>query len=183
MHNIAARILLCLLWLSLSACSLWQAKPKDLLTVSSDAQRYVAQQQWRVNDGAQQYLLQVIVERGADHWQWVLMDSLGQRLVTAAAVGGKVTIAQHQSHPLNKRLPELLQAWQFSSWPLLDLQQKSAAAWLFQGDASHRDIWFSGIVRATIDYSAQNPWSGSLHYVDRKNQFDLTIESQLLNTP
>ncbi|HWV16381.1 MAG TPA: DUF3261 domain-containing protein [Cellvibrio sp.] len=177
------RILLCLLLASSTACSWLPVQSAHLLTSCSDSQLYVAQQQWQVRDGQQQYLLQVAIERGADHWQWVLMDNLGQRLVTARAKAGSATIEQHRSHPASKLLPELLDAWQFSYWPLEDLQRHKSEDWRFSGDTAHREVWFSGIVRASVVYQAGSPWVGKVQYSDKQKQFDLIIESQLLNTP
>lgn len=180
---VIVRILLCLLLASSAGCSWLRAKPESLLASCSDSQLYVAQQQWQLRVGQQQYLLQVAIERGADHWQWVLMDNLGQRLVTARAKAGSTAIEQHRSHPVSKFLPELLDAWQFSYWPLGDLQRHKLEGWLFRGDAAHREVWFSGIVHASVVYHNDSPWVGKVQYMDKQKQFDLIIESQLLNTP
>jgi len=179
--KIMLQILFCLLLANISACSWLQPKTNNLLAITSDTQTRVAQQQWRLTYEQQQYLLQVIVERSADHWQWVLMNSLGQRLATVTSIAGVVRIEQQQSHPANKLLPDLLQAWQFSYWPLIDLQQHADKAWQFSGSHTHREVLFSGILRAAIDYSTQNPWQGSVQYYDKKRHFQLFIESQLLN--
>ncbi len=181
MNKIFIRHLMLTIICCLSACSLFQPKPKNLLAITSDAQTIVAQQQWQIIHEQERYLVQVFVERNADHWQWVLMSSLGQRLVTASATAGIITIEQHQSHPALQWLPELLEAFQLSYWPISDLQQHALTGWVISGNSSHREAVVSGILRATVDYPPGNPWQARLNYDNKKRNLQLVIESQLLN--
>src|SRR5688572_8320763 len=107
-------VFLLVLILTLSACTTLKHGDFNLLTTCSDKQVRVAQQQWQVRQGARNYSLEIIVERSANHWRWIMLNQLGQRVVTAESRGGQVQIEQLQSHPANQLLPELLQAWQFS---------------------------------------------------------------------
>lgn len=153
-----------------------------MLATTSDTQMRVAQQQWQVQQGNQHYVLDVIVERSAGHWRWIMLNNLGQRLATAEAKRGQVRIEQQQSHPVNRLLPTLLQAWQFSYWPLADLQSADPH-WLFADSTNRREVRFSGILRATIEYPPVmpgiSPWQGSLTYDARPLR--LLIHSQSLN--
>lgn len=168
--------------LALSGCSSFKRSDFSLLTRSSDPQVHVAQQQWRVQQGNQEYALDVIVERSADHWRWIMLSQLGQRVATVEANKGQVHIERHQSHTAIQWLPELLQAWQFSYWSLADLQA-SDPRWQFVERDGRREASFSGILRASIEYQQitdrANPWQGSLGYNTR--EFNLLIHSQPLN--
>lgn len=173
--------LLIALW-ALGACAAIKRSDFTLLTSSSDPQVRVAQQQWLVHQGEKNYSLAVIVERSANHWRWIMLNQLGQRLATVESTGGQVQIERLQSHPVNQLLPELLQAWQFSYWPLADLQSVDPR-WLFTERTGRREASFSGILRATIEYpqitERANPWQGSLSY--NTPEFSLLIHSQPLN--
>lgn len=181
MNKLLHRCFILALICSLSACSLFQPKPKNLLAHTSDTQAIVAQQQWQLIHEQERYLVQVFVERTADHWQWVLMSSLGQRLVTASANNGVISIEQHQSHPALQWLPELLEAFQLSYWPLADLQGQTPKDWKIDGNSAHREAVVSGILRAAVDYPPGNPWLARLNYDNKKRNLQLVIESQLLN--
>jgi hypothetical protein len=181
MKSMLIRHFLLLIICSLSACSLFQSKPKNLLTTTSDKQNVVAQQQWQLIHAQERYLLQVFVERNADHWQWVLMSNLGQRLATVSATAGVVSIEQHQSHPALEWLPELLEAFQLSYWPLADLQEHAPKDWIIDGNSARREVLVSGILRAAVDYPLGNPWQTRLNYDNKKRNLRLVIESQLLN--
>lgn len=169
------------LWM-LGACTTLNRGDFTLLTTSSDQQVRVAQQQWQVQQGVKNYSLEVIVERSANHWRWIMLNQLGQRVVTVESKAGLVQIEQLQSHPANQVLPELLQAWQFSYWPLADLQTADLR-WLFAEREGRREASFSGILRASIEYQQitdrANPWQGSLSY--NTPEFSLLIHSQPLN--
>lgn len=181
MNKLFIRYLTLAIICCLSACSLFQPKPKNLLARTSDSQPIVAQQQWQLIHAQERYLVQVFVERNADHWQWVLMSSLGQRLATASATNGTISVEQHQSHPALQWLPELLEAFQLSYWPLSDLQAQAPAGWKIDGNSAHREALVSGILRATVDYPLGNPWQARLNYENKKHNLQLVIESQLLN--
>lgn len=172
---------LCWLWvlLNIGACSFIPEQHFKLLPTTSVMETQVAQQQWLIRYADQDYSLAVVVECGAQSWQWIMLNNLGQRLATASVIAGKVKIEQHQSHPLNKLLPDLLEAWQFSYWPLADLQQAGQSRWVFTEYPGRREVYFSAILRATIEYQNKNPWQGSLNY--NNSDFQLLIHSQLLN--
>jgi hypothetical protein len=179
---VIVKCLLLVLLLTLGACSTLKRSDFTLLTTSSDQQARVAQQQWQVQQGDKKYSLEVIVERSANHWRWIMLNQLGQRVVTAESKAGKIQIEQLQSHPANPLLPALLQAWQFSYWPLADLQTADPR-WLFDERSGRREASFSGILRASIEYQQitdrANPWQGSLSY--STPGFSLLIHSQPLN--
>ncbi|MES2673041.1 MAG: DUF3261 domain-containing protein [Pseudomonadota bacterium] len=190
---------LIVLAVALSACSFVTMKNFPLSSMTSETQTAAAQQQWRLSYNDEQYLLQVIVERKSTHWQWIMLNNLGQRLATATVTGSVINIEQQQSHPANTLIPDLLEAVQFSYWSLEDLQKIASAEWRIAERAGHRDIYFSGILHATVNYqsnhdeSAENQashdgkWQGGLHYEkknsydNKKSNFQLVIESQLLN--
>ncbi|MDO8342604.1 MAG: DUF3261 domain-containing protein [Cellvibrio sp.] len=174
--------LLLVVLLTLGACTILKRDDFTLLATSSDQQVRVAQQQWQVQQGAKNYSLEVIVERNTNHWRWIMLNQLGQRVVTVESKAGQVQIERLQSHPANQLLPELLQAWQFSYWPLADLQAADPR-WLFAERAGRREARFSGILRASIEYQQitdrANPWQGNLSY--STPEFSLLILSQPLN--
>lgn len=176
------RLLALIALLTLGACTTLKRSDFTLLTSSSDQQMRVAQQQWLVQQGEKHYSLTVIAERSANHWRWIMLNQLGQRVVTVESSGGQVQVEQLQSHPANQLLPGLLQAWQFSYWPLADLQT-AAPHWLFAERDGRREARFSGILRAAIEYQPiidrANPWLGSLSY--NTPEFSLLIHSQPLN--
>lgn len=192
--TVVVRVGLAAALLLLTACSslqnMWRSQDFTLLSSSSDKQPRIAQQQWRVQQGGSNYAVDVIVERSANQWRWIMLSSLGQRLATVESTGGQVKIERLQSHPANKHLPELLQAWQFSYWPLVDLQAADAR-WLFSEADGRREARFSGILRATVEYQTDsqiehqdtanqvNPWQGSLNY--NAGDLHLFIQSQPLN--
>jgi hypothetical protein len=179
---VITRLLVLIAFLALGACSTLKRSDFTLLTTSSDQQMRVAQQQWLLHQGEKNYSLEVIVERSANHWHWIMLNQLGQRVATVESKGGQVQVERHQSHPANQLLPELLQAWQFSYWPLADLQTADPR-WLFIERDGRREASFSGILRASIEYQQitdrANPWQGSLGYSTR--EFTLLIHSQPLN--
>jgi len=181
-NTVIVKYLLLILFLTLGACTTVKRGDFTLLNTSSDQQTRVAQQQWQVQQGEKKYSLEVIVERSASHWRWIMLNQLGQRVVTAESKAGKVEIEQLQSHPANHLLTALLQAWQFSYWPLTDLQTADPR-WLFAEHNGRREARFSGILRASIEYQQitdrANPWQGSLSY--STPGFSLLIHSQPLN--
>ena len=187
MKNNVLRSVNLFIFIMLTGCSSLSEKHFPLSSLTSDAQTHVAQQQWQINQGNEHFSLQVIVERTPERWQLIMMNNLGQRFATALITGDHVTVEQLQSHPANKLIPELLDAVQFSFWPLADLQKPTVSDWRFTDDAKHRDIYFSGILRATVDYTNENLWQGNLVYTtkktkfNKKSNFQLLIESQLLN--
>jgi hypothetical protein len=176
------RLFLVIALLALGACSTLNRSDFTLLTATSDQQVRVAQQQWHVQQGTKDYSVDVIVERHAAHWRWIMLNQLGQRLATVESNSSGVTIERHHSHPANQLLPELLQAWQFSYWPLTDLQEANPR-WLFVDRGGRREASFSGILRATIEYppitDQVNLWQDSLSY--NTQEFRLLIHSKPLN--
>ncbi len=178
---IASAFLLMVL-LALGACSTMSRSDFSLLATSSDAQLRIAQQQWQITRGTDSYAVEVIVERSATQWRWIMLNQLGQRLATVASDGGEISIERHTSHPANRLLLQLLDAWQFSYWPLADLQAANSR-WVFVEQGGRREVSFSGILRATIEYpqitDPVNLWQGSLSYNAR--EFRLLIHSQPLN--
>lgn len=171
--------------LLLGACSILGdntgSKDFKLLVTSTDTQQRIARQQWQVQQGDKQYSLEVVVERNANDWRWIMLNNLGQRLATVETRQGQVHIERLQSHPANQLLPALLQALQFSYWPLADLQAADPQ-WVFAAGDGRREASFSGILRASIEYrqpaDGTNPWLGSLSYNTR--EFRLLIHSQPL---
>lgn len=198
-------LLLIVVAVAVSACSFLAMKNFPLSSMTSETGTSAAQQQWQLSYNDEQYLLQVIVERTPNHWQWIMLNNLGQRLATATVTGAEIKIEQQQSHPANKLIPDLLEAVQFSYWSLADLQKMGSTEWRFAERTGHRDIYFSGILHATVDYQSSNgagavsptthdgKWQGSLKYEkknsydkksgydNKKSDFHLVIESQLLN--
>lgn len=176
------KYVLLVLLLALGACSTLKRSDFKLINASSDQQVHVAQQQWQIQQGEKKYSLEVIVERSANHWRWIMLNQLGQRVVTVESRAGQIQIEQLQSHPANQLLPALLQAWQFSYWPLVDLQTADPR-WLFAERNGRREASFSGILRASIEYQQitdrASPWQGSLSY--NTPEFSLLIHSQPLN--
>ncbi|MES2822116.1 MAG: DUF3261 domain-containing protein [Pseudomonadota bacterium] len=203
--KILQSLLLILVADALSGCSFLAMKKFPLSSMTSETRTSAAQQQWQLSYNDEQYLLQVIVERMPTHWQWIMLNNLGQRLATATVTGSVINIEQQQSHPVNKLIPDLLEAIQFSYWSLTDLQKIGNTEWSFAETAGHRDIYFSGILHATVDYQSSDgasaedhanhdsKWQGGLKYekknsYDKKSSYDnkkgdfyLVIESQLLN--
>ena len=192
--NALPALLLTVLMVGVSACSFFSAKHFPLSSGTSETETLVAQQQWQLVYNEEQYSLQVIVERTPTHWQWIMLNNLGQRLATATVTGSVLNIEHEQSHPADALIPELLEAVQFSYWPVRDLQNIDRLNWKFQERAGHRDIYFSGILRATVDYQINNQgqpdfdnstnkniWQGELTYDNKKSNFRLAIQSQLLN--
>lgn len=176
------RLYLLFTLLALGGCSTFSSKDFTLLTTTSDQQVRVAQQHWQVQHGSKAYAVEVIVERSATQWRWIMLNPLGQRLATVESTGHQIKIERHHSHPANQWLPELLQAWQFSYWPLADLQAANPH-WLFVDQEGRREAHFSGILRATIEHqptpAQADLWQGSLRY--HTPEFHLLIQSQSLN--
>jgi hypothetical protein len=190
--KICQSLLLILLAVSISACSFFPMKKFPLSSVTHETRTLAAQQQWQLSYNNEHYLLQVILERTPIHWQWIMLNNLGQRLATATITGTVINIQQQQSHPANALIPDLLEAVQFSYWSLRDLQNIGNTQWNFHERTGHRDIYFSGILHATVDYQStgenaeanvnhDGKWQGNLRYDNKKSNFHLVIESQLLN--
>lgn len=174
------KLILLIASLMLGACSFLSHRNFALLTTTSDSQVRVAQQQWRIQKGEDNYSLEIIVERSTNHWRWIVLNNLGQRIATVEC-NGEVNIERLQSHPVNQLLPEILQAWQLSYWPITDLQA-SDSRWTIIETIGHRNVLFSGILHAAIKYQQtepENPWQGSLSY--HSGELRLNIDSQLLN--
>lgn len=183
---VITRLLLVIVVVALSGCATLTPTDFTLLTSSSDQQLRVAQQQWLVHQGEKDYSLEVIVERSGSHWRWIMLNQLGQRLITAESKAGKVEVERHQAHPVNALVPAFLQAWQLGYWPLADLQRANPEWLLVERDGlreGRREERFSDILRASVDYrqlaDRANPWLGSLGYTT--NEFSLLIHSQPLN--
>jgi Protein of unknown function (DUF3261) len=180
---------MCLWLICLCLFSACQFAPKKfpLLSVTSDGQAVAAQQQWLYTHANEHFALQVVVERSADHWHWVMMNNLGQRIATASSKNGVISIEQQQSHPALQMLPELLEALQWSYWPIDDLRKNGLPLWRIEQSVNHREIFFSDILQAVITYplladdTHENLWQGKLYYENKKKHFQLTIQSQLLD--
>ncbi len=169
-----------------NACSFFPARHFParhfpLSSVSVEAQNVVAQQQWQLSYEKKLYSLQVIIERTPIDWQWIMLNNLGQRLATARVIGTELNIQYQQSHPANALVAELLEAVEFSYWPIRDLQNSAKSGWTFTESKMRRDIYFSGILRASVNYESENLWQGRLSYENKKRNFQLLIESQLVN--
>lgn len=165
----------------LSSCStFFSAKHYPLLTNNSSIASWATQQQWMVARDKQTYRLQAVMEVESTSWKLVVLDSLGQRLFTATSQNNLVSIDREQSHPLDDLIHELVEAAQWSYWPLTDLQKQTAPEWQFKQDQHIREIYFSGILRASINYHSDLPLNGSLRYDNYNKKFALTIESQQL---
>ncbi|ACE86208.1 DUF3261 domain-containing protein [Cellvibrio japonicus] len=179
----------------LSGCSFVGTRDFPLQVTTSDQHTYVVQQQWQVYAQGRDYALEVIVERRAARWRLIMLNQLGQRLVTVESDGQRLHVERHLSHPATRQLPDLLQAWQFGFWPLADLQGVDPR-WVFSEGNGRREVYFSGILRATIERLAVNenkagdsgpqaasgllnPWQGSLSY--NTADLRLLIHSQPLN--
>ena len=165
----------------LCSCStFFSEKHYPLMTNNSSAAPWAAQQQWIVTRDAQTYRLQAVMEVEHAAWKLVVLDSLGQRLFTATSQNSVVSIDRQQSHPLDDAFTDLAEAAQWSFWPLEDLQKQTAPQWQFKQDQHIREIYFSGILRASINYQSVSPLNGTLRYDNYAKKFGLTIESQQL---
>jgi Protein of unknown function (DUF3261) len=169
-------------FLQLSGCSWFELRSQELLTQSPNALPRSAQQQWQIDWKQQRYLLTVVSEVNQDKWQWVMLNSLGQRLITAQSDGKKIHLQHHQSHPITPLTLDLLGAWQYSFWPLADLQVLPNETSIITSEKG-REVYSSGILSASIRYEVEvtpvDLWRVKLIY--RHTTFTLFIESQPLN--
>lgn len=175
------RILMMMLLALVSGCASWVTPRVSLVSVNSEYLLLAAQQQWQVHHEESDYRLQAVVQIEDARWTLVFMDSLGQRLATLVQDQEGLDIQSHKSHPLDKDSGELAQSLQFIYWPLADLQQQPVEGWSFNPVESGRQVFFSGILAAQIDYLDANPWQGSARYANNKSEFRLVIESRQLH--
>jgi hypothetical protein len=113
----------------------------------------VVQQQWHITRDDEQIAVGVVIEQSPTHWQWIMMNSLGQRVATVTSNGTTIDYRYDVSHRARHWVPDLVALWQLSYWPLDGLAQQG---WRGDVSASGRHWWFSDILRATITYDAHD---------------------------
>ena len=166
----------------LPACS-WLSPPRfPLLTANSEYRQLLAQQQWQIHFGDQDYHVSAVLQINDDATTLIFMDSLGQRMMTLTHTAAGLNIQKQRAHPISPLLPQLMEAVQFIYWPMADLYTHQQPDWTFEAEQGLRRVYFSGILAALVEYQTDNPLQGTVHYDNKKSDFHLIIKSSPLQS-
>lgn len=164
-----------------SGCSLFKPVSR-LAAIAPVVCPPASQQQWALSWKAEQSRLMIVTQCeetiAGGRWQWFLLNQLGQRVATAQSRQGQVDIEYLSGHPASDLVPQLVEAWQLLTFELATLKAQSSDAWSFSEQLGQREIRFSGILRAEINYPTGNDDSGPITYT--ADTFSVVILSEVL---
>ncbi len=164
-----------------SGCSMFKPLPV-LAAIEPAVCPSASQQQWALSWEEQQSRLMVVTQCNetpeGTRWQWYLLNQLGQRIATAHNHEGQVAIDYFSAHPASDLIPRLVEAWQLSEFELATLKSQSSDLWSFSEHSGQREIRFSGILRAEINYPTRDANSGPINFIS--NAFSVEIHRQEL---
>lgn len=133
---------------------------------------------WKAEQSRLMVVTQCEETSAGGRWQWFLLNQLGQRIATAQSRQGLVEIKYLSGHPASDLVPRLVEAWQLLTFDLEALKAQSSDAWSFTEQHGQREIRFSGILRAEINYPIGNDDSGAIAYT--ADTFSVVIRRQVL---
>lgn len=162
----------------LSGCALFS--PVPLQAPLPAIETVVAQQQWRLQKNEHGYRLQTLVQVQPDSVKLVVMNTLGQRLLTLQQQRGeKPVVSKEQSHPAIADWQHLWESWLLVYWPAEAFNQMPGNWRAVSSD--QRRQWFRDEQRVgEVRYLSATPWQGQSEYRSHNGRWRLHIESRQL---
>ncbi len=103
--------------------------------------------------------------------------AFGQRVLSIRYDGKQLTSWRHLMLPAQVRADDVLEDMQLTLWPLEAIAARLPAGWRIEEGAQRRRLYLQDELVATIDYSAQPRWQGTIVMDNLRYQYKLTIQS------
>jgi hypothetical protein len=103
--------------------------------------------------------------------------AFGQRVLSLRYDGKGLTSWRHVMLPSQVRPEDVLEDIQLALWPAAAIAQALPPGWRIEDTGLHRSLYLGDAVIATIDYSGQPRWSGTVVLQNLRYKYRLTIQS------
>ena len=103
--------------------------------------------------------------------------AFGQRVLTVAFDGDKLTSWRHLMLPREVRAEDVLEDVQLSLWPAEAIARVLPAGWRIEDQGLVRTLYLNDALVTTITYSGLPRWSGTVTLDNRRYGYRLTITS------
>ncbi|MES3024158.1 MAG: DUF3261 domain-containing protein [Pseudomonadota bacterium] len=103
--------------------------------------------------------------------------AFGQRVLSLGYDGKELTSWRHVMLPSQVRAEDVLEDMQLTLWPAAAIAQALPAGWRVADVGLRRTLYLNDAVVATIDYSTQVRWDGTVVFENLRYKYRLTIQS------
>lgn len=105
--------------------------------------------------------------------------AFGQRVLSIKYDGKEMTSWRHLMLPSQVRADDVLEDMQLTLWPVQAIAASLPAGWRIEesGAGSLRQLYLQDELVATIRYSAQPRWAGTIVMDNKRYKYKLTIQS------
>jgi hypothetical protein len=103
--------------------------------------------------------------------------AFGQRVLTLNYDGRKLTSWRHVMLPAQVRAEDVLEDMQLTLWPADAIARSLPAGWRIEEAGQRRTLYLNGELVATVTYSGQPRWSGTIVLDNLRYKYRLTIQS------
>lgn len=103
--------------------------------------------------------------------------AFGQRVLSINYDGKELKTWRHLMLPSQVRADDVLEDMQLTLWPLAAIAASLPAGWRIEEAGGQRRLFLQDELVATISYSAQPRWSGTIVMDNLRYKYKLTIQS------
>jgi hypothetical protein len=138
-----------------------------------------ASQVIRATYGAKSMTLRTAIEIDADSLEVVAVTATGQRVFTIHSDGKSVRAERGAFVPANVDPQRVLVDMELALWPLASIEPAFRAAGLAVSEpfAGLRRLYRGDTLVAEVHYTAADPWSSRLWFVNFEFDYSLTIDT------
>ncbi|SHG68429.1 DUF3261 domain-containing protein [Massilia sp. CF038] len=120
--------------------------------------------------------LDAALEIDAQHIEMVGL-AFGQRVLSINYDGKALTSWRHLMLPKQVRADDVLEDMQLTLWPVSAIAASLPEGWRIEEAGLQRRLYLNNELVATIAYSAQPRWSGTITMDNLRYKYKLTIQS------
>lgn len=161
----------------LNACGTYKTRHFPALIEPSSMEDYRFQQQWAFEFTEPTSSQDYVLIGATDKHTLVVLNTLGQRLATFELGEHRVGYEQVASHPALQYAEEISQCWQLS-YPRAQTAVTKEPKWSVQHSGLQSWLYFSGILRASIELNSQFPNAGDFRCDFDQKRLKIRVSSE-----
>lgn len=125
---------------------------------------------------------EAVLNTDVDKIYLVILGPLGQRLATLNFDNQQMTVVRNSPIPFDISLEKLLKELQMTFWPLTTLNAgKSNQDWNFEENKHVRFVYYKHQLVAEIHRHSSSTWNGEFNYISKISDYQLSIQSSLMD--
>jgi Protein of unknown function (DUF3261) len=167
-------LLLSLVLLLLSGCSVAPSKKYQPMSDATHLETFVVMQQWDINIKGKEFHAQIVAQSIEGGWQWILLNDFGQRQASITSQDGVLTIEEFQSSQITDYLDQLVMAWQLMFWPPELIQSSNQHKWICRLEDDRRILYFENQPYANISFSGHKISNMKVEYQSKDIRISLS---------